>query len=69
MFDEAHVGVLRANGLYKAFADLITSDGYEIIPNRAQFSPKVLEKGDVLIIVKCRGKELDGLAGACSPRV
>ncbi len=67
LFDEAHLGILTANGLYKPFADLITSDGYEMISNRAQFSRKVLEKGDVLIIVNARGAELMGQAGASAP--
>ena len=64
LFDEGHHSVLTANGLYKPLADLITSDGYEVFASRAQFSPQVLAKGDVLIIVNARRAELMGETGS-----
>jgi hypothetical protein len=67
LFDEAHLSLFTANGRYKPFAELITSDGYEVIPSRAQFSPEMLKKGDVLIIVNARCAELMGEAGAAGP--
>lgn len=35
LFDEAHHNIHTASGLYKPFADLITSDGYRVTPNRS----------------------------------
>ena len=45
LFDEAHHNFHTAGGRYKPFADLMTSDGYEVIPNREKFSREVLEEG------------------------
>ena len=38
LFDEAHHNFHTAGGRYKPFADLMTSDGYVVIPNREKFS-------------------------------
>ncbi len=67
LFDEAHHSLFTASGLYKPFADLISNDGYEVIPGREAFSAKMLDRVNVLIIVNARGAELTGQAGAASP--
>ena len=54
LFDEAHHNFHTASGRYKPFADLMTSDGYQIIPNREKFSRDLLKKGDILVIANAR---------------
>ena len=67
LFDEAHHNFHTAGGRYKPFADLITSDGYEVIPNREKFSREVLKKGDILVIANALGAEGMGQPGAANP--
>src|SRR6266571_3687450 len=43
LFDEAHNNFHTASGRYKPFADLITNDGYQITPNKQNFSPETLK--------------------------
>lgn len=50
LFDEAHHNFHTAGGRYKAFAELIANDGYQVTPNRQTFSRDVLLGHDVLII-------------------
>src|SRR6516225_2724494 len=50
LFDEAHHNFHTASGRYKPFADLMTSDGYQVIPNQEKFTKVVLQKGDILVI-------------------
>ena len=38
LFDEAHHNFHTAGGRYKPFAELITNDGYQVIPNREKFT-------------------------------
>ena len=38
LFDEAHHNFHTASGRYKPFAELITSDGYQVIPNTEKFT-------------------------------
>jgi hypothetical protein len=64
LFDEAHHNFHTATGRYKPFADLITSDGYQITPNKQKFSPGVLEGYDILIISNAIGSERMGEAAA-----
>lgn len=54
-FDEAHNNVHTASGLYKPFADLITNDGYVVVPNKEKFQPSTLAGYDVLVIVNAAG--------------
>ncbi len=56
MFDEAHHNFHTAGGRYKPFADLMASDGYQIIPNRERFSGDFLNKGDILVIANALGQ-------------
>jgi hypothetical protein len=67
LFDEAHHNFHTAGGRYKPFADLMTSDGYQVIPNREKFSPDVLKKGDILVIANALGAEGMGQPGAANP--
>src|SRR5262247_4931936 len=48
--DEAHHNFHTASGRYKPFADLITNDGYEVIPNEEVFQQQELQKFDILVI-------------------
>jgi hypothetical protein len=50
LFDEAHNNFHTAGGRYKAFADLITSDGYRVTPNQEKFTPALLAKYNILVI-------------------
>lgn len=58
-FDEAHFNVHTSGGRYKRFADLITSDGYQVIPNRDKFQEKTLKGYDILVIVSALGANRD----------
>ena len=64
LFDEAHHNFHTAGGRYKPFADLITHDGYRVIPNQSKFSEEVLKGGDVLVIANALGAEGMGQEGA-----
>src|SRR4051794_33820324 len=55
LFDEAHFNFHTAGGRYRAFADLLTRDGYRISPNRQHFSPDVLRSADLLVIANALG--------------
>jgi hypothetical protein len=67
LFDEAHHNFHTAGGRYKPFAELMTSDGYQVVPNREKFSPGVLQKGDILVIANALGAEGMGQPGASDP--
>jgi len=62
--DEAHNNFHTASGRYKPFADLITNDGYQVIPNKQKFSKKALEGCDVLVISNALGAPMMGSAEA-----
>ncbi|MBZ5498854.1 MAG: hypothetical protein LAP85_20855 [Acidobacteriia bacterium] len=55
LFDEAHNNFHTATGRYKPFADLITSDGYQVTPNKAKFSKGVLNGYTILAISNALG--------------
>jgi Skp family chaperone for outer membrane proteins len=67
LFDEAHHNFHTASGRYKPFAELITSDGYQVIPNGEKFTRAVLQKGDILVIANALGAEGMGQEGASNP--
>lgn len=50
LFDEAHDNFHTASGRYKAFADLITNDGYLVTPGKEPFTPEQLAPFQILII-------------------
>lgn len=55
LFDEAHNNIHTASGLYKPFVDLITNDGYVVVPNKEKFQQNTLASYDVLVIVNAAG--------------
>lgn len=59
LFDEAHFNVHTSGGRYKRFADLITNDGYQVIPNTEKFQEKTLKGHVILVIVSALGANRD----------
>ena len=55
LFDEAHFNFHTAGGRYKAFADLMTNDGYRITPNKQKFSKDSLDGYNILVIANALG--------------
>ncbi|HEU4391888.1 MAG TPA: hypothetical protein VFV34_29145, partial [Blastocatellia bacterium] len=55
LFDEAHNNPDTAGGRYKPFADLITSDGYNVSTNKSTLSRETLRDFDILVIVNASG--------------
>src|SRR5437016_10412571 len=55
LFDEAHNNFHTASGRYKPFADLISNDGYQVVPNKQKFSAEVLKGFRVLVISNAMG--------------
>src|SRR5436190_13578292 len=60
LFDEAHNNFHTASGRYKPFADLITNDGYQVIPNKEKFRPQSLQGYDILVISNAFGSSVPG---------
>lgn len=50
LFDEAHFNFHTTSGRYKPFAELITNDGYRVMPNKEKFTRQSLQGFDVLVI-------------------
>ena len=68
LFDEAHNNFHTAGGRYKAFADLVTNDGYQVVPNTQKFSAETLAGNDILIIANPLGAPVEaGFAAANKP--
>jgi hypothetical protein len=67
LFDEAHNNFHTAGGRYKPFADLITSDGYEVTPNKEKFSAATLKGFKILVISNALGAAQMNLPGASNP--
>ena len=59
LFDEAHNNFHTAGGRYKAFADLITNDGYRVTSNLQQFTKDTLAGYDILVIANPLGASVD----------
>ena len=55
LFDEAHNNADTSSGRYKPFADLLTSDGYSVVPNKGSFSKKALVGTKVVVVVNASG--------------
>jgi hypothetical protein len=66
-FDEAHNNFHTAGGRYKPFADLIFSDGYQVIVNRKPFSKESLKTFKILVIANALGAEEMDEEGADQP--
>jgi hypothetical protein len=65
--DEAHNNFHTASGRYKPFADLITNDGYKVIPNKQKFTKATLKGCDVLVISNALGAVAMGSPEASNP--
>jgi hypothetical protein len=55
LFDEAHNNFHTAGGRYKPFADLITNDGFQVVPNKQTFSLATLKGYKILVISNALG--------------
>jgi hypothetical protein len=60
LFDEAHVNFHTSSGRYKPFADLISSDGYDVSPIRELLSHRTLTGSRILVIANALGAESAG---------
>jgi hypothetical protein len=67
LFDEAHHNFHTSTGRYKPFAELITNDGYNVIPNKGPLDKKALTGYDILIISNALGAEMMGSPQASNP--
>lgn len=50
LFDEAHQNFHTASGRYKTYADLMTNDGYQVLPNKESLTSERLAGHEILII-------------------
>jgi len=57
LFDEAHFNFHTLGGTYKAFADLISNDGYRVTTNKQKFSNQALKGYDVLVVAGALGEQ------------
>lgn len=57
LFDEVHNNPDTSTGRYRPFADLITSDGYNVTPGTQAFSRNVLRRYEVCVIVNASGPQ------------
>jgi hypothetical protein len=55
IIDAAHKNFHTAEGNYKTFANLIASDGYQVISNREKFQADTLKGIDILVIANALG--------------
>lgn len=55
LLDEAHSNLHTSKGRYQPFVDLLTSDGYQVIPNRHKFHRRTLQGYEVLVIANALG--------------
>src|SRR5438874_2756515 len=67
LFDEAHNNFHTASGRYKPFADLVTNDGYQVVPNKKIFSADVLQGYRILVISNALGAQSMGAPAASDP--
>jgi hypothetical protein len=67
LFDEAHNNFHTASGRYKPFADLITSDGFQITPNKEKFSAQTLKGFNILVISNALGSPAMNAPEAANP--
>lgn len=67
MFDEAHNNFHTASGRYKPFAELLFSDGYQVVVNRKPFAKESLKTFKVLVIANALGAEDMDEDGADQP--
>lgn len=65
--DEGHYNFHTASGRYKPFADLITNDGYKVIPSKQKFTKDSLKGCEVLVISNALGAAIMGSPEASNP--
>lgn len=64
LFDEAHQNFHTSSGRYKPFAELMTNDGYKIVPNAMKFQTEALVSCQILVIASAQGSNDSGDAPA-----
>lgn len=64
IFDEGHQNFHTTRGRYKPFADLLTNDGYKVVPVREIFQRELLRGGQILVIANAQGANDRGDAPA-----
>ena len=57
LFDEAHFNFHTLDGRYEPFANLLSNDGYQMVPNKERFSESTLRGYNILVIANARGAE------------
>jgi hypothetical protein len=57
LFDQAHNNAATVDGAYRPFVDLITSDGYRVLPNERELSKKTLAGCEILVIANPSGAQ------------
>ncbi len=67
LFDEAHNNFHTVSGRYKPFAELIFSDGYQVVVNRKPFTKESLRTFKVVVIANALGAEDTDDDGADQP--
>lgn len=67
LFDEAHNNFHTTTGRYKPFADLITSDGYAVTPNKQKLTKEALAGFELLVISNALGAPMMGSPEASNP--
>jgi hypothetical protein len=67
LFDEAHYNVHRADTTYRAFADLVRSDGARLDVNRSKFTRRSLSRYQILVIAGPLGGPIEDQQRATAP--
>ena len=56
--EEAHSNFHTASGQYKPFAELLTADGYRVVPSTQKFSTDTLKGISVLVVTNANARNL-----------
>ena len=67
LFDEAHFNFHTTTGRYQPFAALLSSDGYQITPNKQKFARQTLAGFKVLVIANALGAAQMNAPSASQP--
>ena len=67
LFDEAHFNFHTTTGRYQPFAALLSSDGYQITPNKQKFARQTLAGFAVLVIANALGAAQMNAPSASQP--
>jgi hypothetical protein len=63
LVDEAHANLLTARRRYKPLADLLTSDGYQVLPSNEKFTSQMLRNCEILVIANASARGLPTTSG------